>query len=164
MDGGHVKKILYLICIVCLLGGCAKIKHLDQLLLIKGLSDEQIAIDAYIEEQEGYFDQLLTEINEGSFDAYQTKKQIVKSFGEPISIDTLNDNGPAVELWLYRPPTEYFDTKKVYMYFNQEGRIVDWNYQKDGVLCLGRKVAAEKGVLKLMCPLQKEDLSAEEIK
>ena len=120
-----MKRIFYLILFVVILSGCAKLTYMKQLLLLKGLSDEQIELDAYVESQEENFNKLVDAINRGVFEEYKTKKQILNEFGDPIIKKNVVIDREEYEMWLYRQPMEYFNSKKVYVYFDAAGRVVD---------------------------------------
>lgn len=153
--GGLVKKILYLFLCVFVVSGCAKIKHLDQLLLIKGMSDEQADIDDFVESQTVGFNNLLNSIQQGSFDEYKTKDQIYQAFGEPIIKEKVEMDQQEFEVWLYRKPVGYFKSKKVYIYFDQAGLVSDWRHHKIDVECLSDSLTSENDMIPvMMCPLE----------
>ncbi len=124
--------ILFLALIV--LSGCAKVQHLDQLLTLKGLADEQVLMGKYIEEQDQKFELMIGEVEAGTLDQYLNKKKILKTFGDPIHVKHVNKNDQELESWLYRYSTQFFDSEKIYLYFDPDDNLVESEYigKKDG--------------------------------
>lgn len=116
------------------LTGCAKIAHLDQLLTLKGLSDEQARMGKEIERQDALFERLVAAVKEGSISKYKDQKSVAGQFGPPIFTEKVQEDGRPFEVWVYRYAARFFDSPKVYLYWNQSGELVRWEYQggKDG--------------------------------
>lgn len=122
-------KKLTVIFIGCfLLSGCSKVKHVDQLLTLKGLADEQARIGAYVQEQDQNFERMLAEVKAGTLDEYLNKKEIRHAFGDPVFTRQEMTEGKEFEVWLYRYATQYFGSKKVYLYFDADGELVRSEY------------------------------------
>jgi hypothetical protein len=121
-----------LLSIVCL-SGCStikKVQHMSQLLTLKHYSESQEQIGKSVEEQNKMFDEMVKEIQEGKFE-YATAKQIFKRFGEPVFSRDVEYGGQMTEQWLYRYAKDYKGTNgKVYIYFDQEGQLVNFEYIK----------------------------------
>jgi len=81
-----LKKIIILFFGLIVLGGCAKVSHLDQLLTLKGLADEQVEMGKEIEEQDRKFELMLEEMKAGTLDEYANKRKIERTFGGPIYV------------------------------------------------------------------------------
>ena len=124
--------ILFLTLIV--LSGCAKATHLDQLLTLKSLADEQDKMGRYVEKQDQKFELMIKEFQAGTLDQYLNKKKIVRTFGNPIHVKHVNKNDQQLESWLYRYSTQFFDSEKIYLYFDLDNNLVESEYigKKDG--------------------------------
>jgi len=123
-----LNKIVILFLTVLVFSGCAKVQHLDQLLTLKGLADEQVKMGQYIEEQDQRFELMLSEVRAGTLDQYLNKRKIVKAFGNPIHVKHVNKNDQELESWLYRYSTQFFDSEKIYLYFDPDDNLVESEY------------------------------------
>jgi len=108
--------------------GCAKATHLDQLLTLKGLADEQDKMGRYVEKQDQKFELMINEFQAGTLDQYLNKKKIVRTFGDPIHVKRVNKNDQQLESWLYRYSTQFFDSEKIYLYFDPDNNLVESEY------------------------------------
>ncbi len=129
-----IHRVLVLIFISLLFAGCAKLQHLDQLLTLKGLSDEQTQMGKEIKRQDAKFERLVAAVKEGSISQYKSQKSVSAQFGPPVYIEKDEEDGRSLEVWVYRYAARFFDSPKVYLYWNQSGELVRWEYQggKDG--------------------------------
>jgi hypothetical protein len=98
-----------------LLTGCAKLAHLDQLLTLQDLSNEQGAQAKYIEEQNARFESLLAVVKSGDIDIYSSRETFRNDFGEPVLKRQVTLNGLELEMWLYRYPAKLTGSEKVYL-------------------------------------------------
>lgn len=118
--------------VVCL-SGCStvkKIQHLPQLLTLKSYSDSQGSIKKEAEQADKMFDELVVEIEAGQFD-YQTAAQVEKRFGEPVFKREAEYQGKMCGQWLYRYTKDFDgDSGKVYMYFDNDGMLMNVDYVK----------------------------------
>jgi len=98
------------------------------------LADEQVKMNKYVEEQDQRFEQMLSEVQAGTLDQYLNKKKIVRAFGNPIHVKHVNKNDQELESWLYRYSTQFFDSEKIYLYFDPNDNLVESEYigKKDG--------------------------------
>jgi len=114
-----------------LLSGCStakKIQHLPQLLTIKHYADSKAQIEKDVEKQDRLFDELIQEIGNDPF-RYETADQIEERFGSPIFKRQKESHGKMLVEWLYRYQ-KVFDGDKVYMYFDEQGKLVNLEYVK----------------------------------
>lgn len=126
-----MKKILTLFLVVFLVfsSGCAKLKHLDQLLTLKAFSEEQDKLVSIVANQDKSFDLLRSSYLSGKLGSYQSKTDILKDFGKPILIEA-DKKGPISEIWLYRYSTKYFSSDKIYLYFDDKDKLSKIEYEK----------------------------------
>ena len=123
----HVKQYIIIVSTLTL-AGCAKLSHLDQLLTLKDLSDEQDRLAVFVEEQDKRFEKLLAAYADKTIEQYQDQKSILKAFGEPVWRRSIQNDQQPLEQWLYRYSTQFFDSPKVYFYFDEKGKVVKWEY------------------------------------
>jgi len=105
------------------------VKHLDQLLTLKGLADEQAEMNQLIEEQDQKFELMLKEIQAGTLDQYLNKRKVLRAFGDPIYVKDVQKNNQELESWMYRYSTEFFNSKKIYLYFDSDDNLVESEYK-----------------------------------
>ncbi len=128
LKGQEVKKILMAGCLLLVVTGCAKLEHLDQLLTLKDLSEEGDRQDRYVENQDHKFELLLEAVQSNALSQDTHQKKILQKFGDPIYREEITRDGQGVEKWLYRYTKEFFDSEKVYLYFDREGKLINWEY------------------------------------
>ncbi|MBI5024528.1 MAG: hypothetical protein HZC18_05940 [Candidatus Omnitrophica bacterium] len=110
------------------LAGCAKLAHLDQLLTLKAVSDEQAQMGKEIERQDARFESLVTAVEEGSITKYKSQESVTGQFGPPIFTERLEENGRPLDVWVYRYAARFFDSPKVYLYWDQAGNLIRWEF------------------------------------
>ena len=78
-------------------------------------------------------------VQNGEIEEYATQKKIQRFFGDPVFVKKITKDEKDLELWLYRYAVRYFDSPKVYLYFD-EGKLYDWERyapeNSDDVSCL----------------------------
>lgn len=110
------------------LAGCAKLQYVDELLTLKAVSDEQNQIAEEIEAADEKFKLLLFQIKANQLQQYPDTASFLKNFGKPILVKTVIEGEEKRQLWLYRYATRYFDSEKVYLYFDQHDQLTKWEY------------------------------------
>ena len=101
-----------------------QLQHLDELLTLQDMSKDRDQQIKYVDEQNKKFDQLLEVVNAGRLSEYSDKKKVVKAFGEPILAKSIVEDGQPAEEWLYRYATKYFNSDKIYLYFDGQGNLI----------------------------------------
>ena len=124
----RLKKIIMIFTGCLLLSGCAKVHHLDRLLTLKDLADEQALLNQYVHEQNRNFELMLEEVKAGTLDRHSNKKRIRRAFGDPVYARNVKEGDQELESWLYRYATEYFGAEKIYLYFDLDGNFVKSEY------------------------------------
>ncbi len=124
-----IPRILIYIFFLLFFAGCAKLQHLDQLLILKGVSDEQTQMGKEIKYQDAKFERLVAAVEEGSISKYKSQESVTGQFGPPIFTERVEEAGQPLEVWVYRYAAEFFDSPKVYLYWDQAGNLIRWNYQ-----------------------------------
>jgi len=112
------------------ISGCKSIAHLDELILLKTLSKEQAQMSVEVSESDRKFEELLRAVESGDILDYKNQFEVKERFGSPIFIEKLEDGGKVFNRWLYRYSTQFFGSKKVYLYFDESGEFVKWDFVK----------------------------------
>ncbi len=115
---------------VVFLSGCAKLAHLDDLLRLKSLSDNQAQQRKYVEEQNKKFEALLDIVKNNRIHEYPNKESFLKAFGGPIFAKKIQRDDKTLEQWLYRYAQKLSGSEKVYVYFDEAGNFVDFKHVK----------------------------------
>ncbi|MDO8581106.1 MAG: hypothetical protein Q7S13_06470 [Candidatus Omnitrophota bacterium] len=108
--------------------GCAKLAHLQELLALKAYSEEGSRNQQLVAAHNTKFDALVRAIESQDIKKYSTQKSIKKSFGQPIFVGQKQVGGQQQEMWMYRYATKYFNTSKVYLYFDTSDKLATWEY------------------------------------
>jgi len=117
--------LVYLI--IILLCGCAKLAHLDELLTLKSVSDDQRQIEIYLAKQEHGFNKLKEDIKNNRLRQGELKRSIIAKYSEPVlTKEAEPENVGIKEILLYRHPTSYFKSERIYLYFDINNRLVSW--------------------------------------
>ncbi|MCK4912193.1 MAG: hypothetical protein KAS05_00555 [Candidatus Omnitrophica bacterium] len=95
---------------------------------LKSVGDSQNEIGAYLDEQIKLFNKLVIDLENEDLEPGISKKGFISIYGEPILSKKVTEPPEGVRL-LYRHPTEYFKSDRVYFYFNQEENLVYWEYK-----------------------------------
>ena len=142
---GCLRKVVIMLLGCVLAGGCAKVSHLDQLLMLKGLSDEQAAVNQYVQTQDRNFDLMLKAVRDGTLEQYSTARKMRQAFGEPVFARKVTQEDQEMESWLYRYATQYFGAEKVYLYFDLKGNLVKSEYVEENDGKIREETAPEDG-------------------
>jgi len=108
------------------LGGCAVLS--DELQALKDVGRSQAQIGSYVKRENRRFLKLLKHYKKGHLKIGIPKSRIIAAFGEPVLIKSLDDN-LVKEVFLYRHPTDFFTSDKIYLYFDKSNKLVRWEYR-----------------------------------
>ena len=92
---------------------------------LKRLGDSQQAMETSIAKDAGRFARLSKDIQSGKLKAGVTAGSVRKTYGEPVLTKQLQNPAGATR-WLYRHPTHYFTSEKVYLYFDESEVLTSW--------------------------------------
>jgi hypothetical protein len=121
-----MKQTIPLVIIVAFSAGCMQAKalpHMNELLTLKAYSEEKDDQSKWVESRQKSFGLLLASVKDGSIKGYAGEDSIVRTFGEPVLKETVEDPGGPLTRWLYRHPIQKYATDRVYLYFTSDGRL-----------------------------------------
>jgi hypothetical protein len=124
------KFLVYLLIVI--LSGCATLTHLDDLLTLKQVADSQADAERYLNAQKAGFRKLKHDIEAGILRAGLTKSKIVQTYSEPILAETPQASSGAKEKLLYREPTKYFHSERIYLYLDDGHKLLRWEIKPAG--------------------------------
>jgi len=125
-------RILTILICLFMATGCTRlraIQHIDELLTLKGLGEEQESIESYIEEQNKVSDTLFAAVQDGSISEYKDVAGVQEAFGEPIMIRDWDVDGQTLKKHLYRYTVDAFHSPKAYLYFDVQDQLIKWEYK-----------------------------------
>jgi len=123
------KRVFLIISFLIFLSGCAKMQHMDKLLDLKSLSDNQTKQEQFLLRQENKFQLLLADVKKGRLKKGISRGSIISRYGEPISAKEIQNDARIAEQFVYRHPEQIFGSEKVFLSFDKRGKLIDWLYQ-----------------------------------
>lgn len=117
-------KLITLSILICLLAGCAKFEHMDELLALKSYSDNQDAQKRYLEKEEQKFQRLLSDIKAEKLSSGRYKSSIISAYGKPILTSRIENDPEIKEELMYRHPAQLLGSEKAFLYFDQKQKLV----------------------------------------
>jgi hypothetical protein len=109
--------------------GCASMRYSEQLQTLKEIGKSQKEIQRYIDEQEVFFYKLRDVVKNNQLQPGIPKRDFINTYGEPIISREVSNNPPIKEVLLYRHPTHYFSSDRIYLYFDESDKLVYWEYK-----------------------------------
>jgi len=100
----------------------------ERLKTLKKVGASQDEISAYLAKQLESFNQLIVDLDDEDIEPGISKKRFIRIYGEPILSKEVNEPTRGTIL-LYRHPTEYFESDRIYLYFDQEEKLIRWEYK-----------------------------------
>ena len=104
-------------------------ENYDQLMVLKALGDNQEGTDRYVKVQERSFNKLKQDLEGNRLVKGTSKEKIIALYGEPIVSKPLNNRDNIKESFLYRHPVKFFDSDKLYLYFDERGCLDSWRLE-----------------------------------
>ena len=120
-------RFLLISCLILLtIPGCFFLS--ESLKTLKSVGESQEEIEAYLTQQVELFDKLLFDLKNDVLEPGISKRKFMRIYGEPILSKEVIEPLKGVR-FLYRHPTEYFKSDRVYFYFDQKEKLVRWEYK-----------------------------------
>lgn len=112
--------------------GCAKVAHMQELLRLKGYSQNKDGQVSVVQEQNRRFEHLLVAARNGTLRQYSNQESIWTNFGQPIFDKKVKMENSVYQVWMYRYSTKLFGSDKVYLYFDSEGQLRMYDFFPGG--------------------------------
>jgi hypothetical protein len=113
--------------LILTLSGCAVINNLDGISALKELGNNQREKEIYIEKQEKSFNKLKEDVKNNQLRKGMPQGTVLSIYGKPVLCKTISNKERSGEVFLYRHPTDYFSSDKIYLYFDQNKLLDSWN-------------------------------------
>jgi hypothetical protein len=111
--------------------GCSILHHKDQLLMMAEYSRDKNEQHKIVGDINTNYDALVAAIQSCKLKNYPDKRAIVQNFGQPILKKKVTIAGYPQDQWLYRHAVGHKAKDKVYLYFNPEGKLI--NYTQENI-------------------------------
>ena len=122
-----MNKLTLIACLILFgLQGCIFLNK--EIMVLKRAGDSQKQISSYIKKQAKLFGKLVDDLNEDRLKPGVSKRSIINLYGDPVLV-TKKPAPLYGEVLLYRHPTEFFNSDKVYMYFDGDWILIGWEYE-----------------------------------
>lgn len=116
-----------LLVLIFIFQGCALFTKAPQLLTLKRLGDNQKQMQRHVDKKKKYLEKLINDLKNKKLKKGTTYKRFIRSYGEPV-LEKDVQKGDLQKRLLYRNPVQYFNTDKVYIYFNQQLELIAWKH------------------------------------
>ncbi len=105
--------------------GCTP--RIEGLLTLKRVAASQKQIDRYLNRQDKLFARLLRDLEREKIKPGLSRRHFIGRYGDPVVTKEISEpfSGTAD---LYRFSTQYFNSEKVYAYFDESEKLVSWEY------------------------------------
>lgn len=119
------KQIILLLGITLAVSGCSTATHVNELLTLKRMGEEQAENQKIIAAQDENFEKMLNDYQTEDWGKITTKKGFIKEYGNPVIWKKEIVDDKHVDVWLYRYATQYFDSSKIYLYFDEKNKLIN---------------------------------------
>jgi len=104
--------------------GCSAAGKFDELLTLKSMSDSQRLMKADVKADDLRFEAMLNEFGTTHWETYAVKTQFLEHFSQPTVIKHKNYMDQLTEIWVYRYSMRFYDSPKIYLYFDDSGALL----------------------------------------
>lgn len=111
-------------CALLAIVGCSK---LEGLMTLKRLGDSQKEIETHVDKQEKLFNLLVNDLKAEKLKSGTSETQIQRTYGSPVLTKPAAEPEGSYVL-LYRHPTRYFNSDKIYLHFDASRKLTHWEY------------------------------------
>lgn len=112
-----------LILVFSMAGGCSLWSKREAIATLKELAREKEAQKQWVMQAQARFQQLLDDVEARKVTEGISADEILRRYGEPVLRRCPDPYSRAACMWLYRHPVRYFDSDKVYFYFDESKRL-----------------------------------------
>jgi hypothetical protein len=120
----------FIVSFILPLAGCSFLAHYNELMVLKRFAENRREIELYLDNQEREFYKLRADIENNRLAKGLTEQNIGSRYGDPIFCKNAMVRDDIGQTCLYRHPTEYFSSDKVYLDFDKDARLRSWVLEK----------------------------------
>lgn len=109
--------------------GCAWLRNGPELLTLQKVSKSGEEITRHLTEQEKLFYALRDDLIHDRLEPGLSKENIITAYGEPVLSKGPQPNQPSTEILLYRHPTKFFSSDRIYLHFDESNILTHWEHK-----------------------------------
>ncbi|MDD5775307.1 MAG: hypothetical protein PHS64_05145 [Candidatus Omnitrophica bacterium] len=113
----------WLVAAACLTG--CRPAHYNELMLLKRWGQDRQGMEQYLDQKERFFAKLSADAAAGRLKRGMPEDTIISIYGAPVMCKKIASGRSRC---LYRHPTEYFFTDKIYLTFDEEQNLDAWEF------------------------------------
>jgi hypothetical protein len=122
-ERSNIGSVFALGCCFIFLTACAKA---PALMTLRRLGKNQAHIERYLDKQEAQFQKLIEDLKAQKLEKGISKSSFERLYGQPIIDRQWQERGRES---IYRHPTNYFTSDKLYVYFDHTRSLSHWTYE-----------------------------------
>lgn len=107
--------------------GCEIISHWQEIKVLNSIGNNEQDISAYVKRQDSLYQRLYSDIKANRITIGTSQNKIIARYGTPILEETVSSEQTRL---LYRLSMEYFKTDRIFLYFNKEGKLINWEISR----------------------------------
>lgn len=120
------------VCVLMIsLEGCTGITYYSQLMALKRFQANAQEIDEHLRIQAESFNRLIDDVKNSRLQKGVSKAEIIRRYGYPAFCKDTDAEADVKEVCLYHYPGKYFNTDKVYLYFDKHENLYSWEFVKE---------------------------------
>lgn len=118
---------IFLIFSLVFINSCAVIKHYEQLITLQRLGRNQDETQTFVKNAQDSFEKILEDIENENIYPGLTEEDIYIRYGEPVLVKYEDDD----KVLLYRYPTKFYKSERVYFYLNDKNVLAKWDHKPE---------------------------------
>ena len=111
---------------LCLAVGCSS--GLGAVVALRQYSAGQKEITHYVKNEEDGFNMLVLDIEKNNIKTGLRYSDVLRRYGEPVITWDIQPPSLISKKLLYRKPIDYFSTSRAYLYIDNSGSLMKWEY------------------------------------
>ena len=120
-----MRRVVFVFLIAFSLSGCFRKDRAQAIATLEALAEERAAQEEIIESERARFSLLIKAVEDGTIKKGLSEEEIHRLYGKPQIIKH-PDAADIDKILVFAEPLNYFGTEKVYLYFDQDEKLVSW--------------------------------------
>jgi len=117
---------------VIFISGCAYLTHLDEVIFLKGLENNQKQMQAELAKEEKLYNKLKADIDNRRLKKLTQKRTIIHLYGEAVLCKPAEGANSFKESCIYRKPTGGMFGEIILLNLDAQDRLYSWEIQDSG--------------------------------
>lgn len=120
---------LFLSLTLIFLSGCVYMRHMDDVMFLKGLESSQKEMQAELVREERLYTRLKKDIDRGYLKKQLRKGYILARYGKPALCRPVEGRADTKETWIYRQPSGGVLAQIILLNFDPQDKLNFWQIQ-----------------------------------